>query len=141
MAGYAALPACEDVDLNGRWEYGIDRNYTATTMVPGIPLDATCPHEGRLWYRRRVTLPCGAWNSAVLELKGARFRPEVYVNGERVSSQEGGMIRSLHRLDHPSLKPSETVTLSHRCFVHSQGGPVAEQLFLFALGRRGPAPL
>lgn len=111
MAGYAALPACEDVDLNGRWEYGIDRNYTATTMVPGIPLDATCPHEGRLWYRRRVTLPCGAWNSAVLELKGARFRPEVYVNGERVSSQEGGMIRSLHRLDHPSLKPSATVTL------------------------------
>lgn len=107
----SAKVRCADLDLNGSWEYGIDRDYRATTLVPGIPMDPTRPHEGRLWYRRRVTLPAGSWNAAVLELKGARFRPEVYVNGERVSSQEGGMIRSLHPLQHRALKPSATVTL------------------------------
>ena len=37
-----------DLGLNGPWEYGIDRNYTGTTLVPGIPMDATRPAEGRL---------------------------------------------------------------------------------------------
>lgn len=107
----SAKVRCADLDLNGNWEYGIDRDYRATTWVPGVPMDATRPHEGRLWYRRRVTLPEGTWNTVVLELKGARFRPEVYVNGDRVSSQEGGMIRSLHTLRHRALKPSATITL------------------------------
>lgn len=100
-----------DLDLNGLWEYGIDRDYTGTTIVPGVPMDATRPTEGRLWYRREVVLPEGCWNTAVLELKGARFRPEVYVDGERVSSQEGGMIRSMHDLRHRSLRPGNRITL------------------------------
>lgn len=74
-------------------------------------MDATHYTEGRLWYRREVTLPDGTWNAAVLELKGARFRPEVYIDGQRVSSQEGGMIRSLHDLHHESLKPGNRITL------------------------------
>ena len=100
-----------DLSLNGPWEYGIDRKYTGTTTVPGVPMDATRPTEGRLWYRREVTLPAGSWNAAALELKGARFRPEVYIDGERVSSQEGGMIRSLHDLRHEALKPGNRITL------------------------------
>lgn len=100
-----------DLDLNGPWEYGIDRDYTGTTTVPGIPADATRPTDGRLWYRREIRLPEGCWNTAVLELKGARFRPEVYVDGRRVSSQEGGMIRSLHELRHEALRPGSRIVL------------------------------
>ena len=100
-----------DLGLNGPWEYGIDRNYTGTTLVPGIPMDATHPAEGRLWYRREIELPAGNWNAAALELKGARFRPEVYIDGKLVSSQEGGMIRSLHDLRHEALKPGNRITL------------------------------
>lgn len=100
-----------DLKLNGSWEYGVDRNYTGTTLVPGVPMDATRPTEGRLWYRREITLPAGSWNTAALELKGARFRPEVYIDGKLVSSQEGGMIRSLHDLHHESLKPGSCITL------------------------------
>lgn len=100
-----------DLGLNGPWEYGIDRNYTGTTQVPGVPMDAARPTEGRLWYRREVTLPAGTWNTAALELKGARFRPEVYIDGRKVSSQQGGMIRSLHDLHHEGLKPGNRITL------------------------------
>lgn len=100
-----------DLDLNGPWEYGIDRDYTGTATVPGIPVDATRPTDGRLWYRREIRLPEGCWNTAVLELKGARFRPEVYVDGRRVSSQEGGMIRSLHELRHEALRPGSRIVL------------------------------
>lgn len=111
-----ALAACAAVshaslDLNGEWAYGLDRKYGGTTMVPGVPMDATRPIDGRLWYKRTVKLPEGDWNVAALELKGARFRPQVYVNGELVSEQEGGMIRSLHRLSHSALKPGASVTL------------------------------
>ena len=100
-----------DCSLNGEWEYGVDRNYTATTVVPGIPMDGTRPADGRVWYRRQVQLPEGSWNAATLELKGARFRPEVYIDGHCVSSQEGGMIRSLHELRHEALVPGGRILL------------------------------
>ena len=100
-----------DLNLNGNWEYGIGRQYDGTVYVPGVPEDADKPAEGRVWYRKRIDLPEGGWNMAVLELKGARFRPEVYIDGDLVSSQEGGMIRSMHELRHGNLKPGGTISM------------------------------
>lgn len=99
------------LSLNGTWEYGLAREYSDTTRVPGIVLDPAKTSDKKLWYRRRVTLPEGEWRNAVLELKGARFRPEVYVDGQLVSSQNGGMIASVHPLKYRTVKPGATVTL------------------------------
>ena len=100
-----------EINLNGLWEYGLNRCYTAKGEVPGIHVDVTKPVKGTLWYRRNVDLPQGDWTDAVLELKGARFRPKVYVDGSLVSSQEGGMIRSLHGLAGRNLKPGGRICL------------------------------
>ena len=100
-----------DLNLNGNWEYGIGRQYDGTATVPGVPDDADKPAEGRVWYRKQIDLPEGGWNMAVLELKGARFRPEVYIDGDLVSSQEGGMIRSMHELRHGNLKPGGSISM------------------------------
>ena len=74
-----------DIDLNGRWQYGLDREYTGVADVPGITLNPEEITKGTLWYKRYVELPDGDWNKAVLELKGARFRPTVYVDDVKVS--------------------------------------------------------
>lgn len=97
------------IELNGTWEYGINRNYSAECQVPGITLNPKEITPGTLWYRRNVSLPEGGWNSAVLELKGARFRPQVYVDGTLVSSSEGGMVRTLHHLE--GVEPGKTISL------------------------------
>lgn len=97
------------VDLDGVWQYGLDRRYEGTTLVPGIALDPKQITPGTLWYRREIELPGGSWNRAVLELKGARFRPEVYVDGRPVSRCEGGMIRS--ELPLSGCRPGARITL------------------------------
>jgi hypothetical protein len=74
-----------DLDLNGEWEYGLDREYQGVCDVPGITLDPEEVTKGTLWYKRLVELPVGDWNTAVLELKGARFRPAVYIDGNKSS--------------------------------------------------------
>lgn len=99
-----------DLGLNGRGNTASTATTPERRWFRVSPMDATHYTEGRLWYRREVTLPDGTWNAAVLELKGARFRPEVYIDGQRVSSQEGGMIRSLHDLHHESLKSGNRIT-------------------------------
>ena len=101
--------AWNTLSLNGEWEYGVDKVYTQTTIVPGFPLSTKEMHDGRLWYRKVVELPQGDWNVAELELKGARFRPEVYVNGQKVSYKEGGMAKTTHLLK--GVAPGQRVTL------------------------------
>lgn len=98
-----------DLNLNGNWEYGLDREYQGFTQVPGITLNPEEVTDGTLWYKRSVELPSGDWNTAVLELKGARFRPTVYVNGEKVSYAEGGMTRTFHKIS--GMNPGDIVTL------------------------------
>lgn len=105
------LFAGETLSLNGSWEYGIAREYCGTTAVPGLVLDPTVPGPAPLWYRRTVTLPEGTWTDAELELKGARFRPRVYVDGTLVSAAEGGMTRTLHRLTGTQVRPGTTIVL------------------------------
>lgn len=108
-----ALSACtadySEMSLNGTWEYGLEREYSGVTEVPGVVLDTRKLIDESLWYRREVSLPTGDWNNAVLELKGARFRPKVYVDGNLVSEKEGGMARTFHNL--PSVKPGDKVLL------------------------------
>lgn len=83
------------VMLNGEWQTGLSRNYTDVAMVPSINMDPEKAADTSVWFKREVALPEGDWNGAVLELKGARFRPKVYVNGVFVGGAEGGMIRTL----------------------------------------------
>jgi hypothetical protein len=68
-------------------------------------------NQGRLWYRREIKLPPGTWEYATLELKGARFSPEVYVNGISVSKQNGGMAPTFHLLRHKDVKPGKKIIL------------------------------
>lgn len=108
------LPLCAQqapISLNGRWETGNDRRYTAAADVPGIDADPTKKNDGKRWYRREVTLPRGSWSAATLELCGARFRPEVYVNGVCVSRAEGGMAPTFHPLKAPGVLPGRKIVL------------------------------
>jgi beta-galactosidase len=100
-----------DLSLDGEWEIGIDRDYTAHTLVPGLAQDPAKPSPGTLWYRRQVLLPQGNWRQAVLTLKGARFAPEVYLNGQKVSSAAGGMAPTVHLLRSVEVVPGATVEL------------------------------
>ncbi len=106
-----AQPNDNVVSLNGVWEIGKNRNYNSTGEVPGIVTDPTKMNEGKLWYKRKVHLPSGNWKYATLYLKGARFDPEVYINSQKVSQQNGGMAPTSHLLDHPAIKPNKTVIL------------------------------
>ena len=97
--------------LDGRWEAGTDRVYDRVVPVPGLAGDPRAMQEGKLWYRRRVALPSGAWTHATLILNGARFHPAVYVNGRLVSERPGGMTVTIHALSHEDLRPGGTIVL------------------------------
>ena len=97
--------------LNGEWKSGFSRNYTLTGKVPGIPIDPSRMSDEKLWYKKELVLPKGDWQWATLELKGARFAPEVYINGQMVSEQNGGMAPTFHLLKHQAVQPGNTVTI------------------------------
>lgn len=99
------------INLNGTWEMGHGRNYIQKVTVPGIHTDPSKMDPDRLWYRREVSLPAGNWKYATLELKGARFSPEVYINGITVSKQNGGMTSTFHLLKHKDVKPGKKIII------------------------------
>lgn len=99
------------VSLNGDWQFGKARNYTGVTRVPGIATDPAKIGTEKLWYKKRVQLPAGDWKYATLQLKGARFLPEVFINGEAVSKQNGGMAPTFHLLKHKAVKPGTAVDI------------------------------
>jgi beta-galactosidase len=105
----AQTPA--DLSLDGTWQTGINRNYTTTAPVPGLAQDPTKVSPGTLWFKRSVQLPRGNWQQATLTLNGARFAPAVYVDGEKVSSAEGGMAPTVHLLRSPHVAPGKTIQL------------------------------
>ena len=96
--------AVRELSLDGDWQVGTDRHYDRVLHVPGLVSDPTKPTPGTLWYKRTVDLPAGDWTQATLTLKGARFSPEVYVNDQKVSAQEGGMAATIHRFTLPPGK-------------------------------------
>ena len=107
--GLQAQP--QRMSLNGSWEYGFGRIYKGSTRVPGIAADPTQKGADRLWYKRKITLPKGDWSAVTLELKGARFRPAVFIDGDSISMQEGGMAPVYFTIRHPKLTPGNTITL------------------------------
>ncbi len=107
----SAQSVSNEFSLNGTWQTGIDRNYTATATVPGLAQDPAKVSPGTLWYKRTVQLPGGDWQTATLTLHGARFAPAVYVDGEKVSSSEGGMAPTVHLLHGANVAPGKTILL------------------------------
>jgi len=107
----SAPPGNSTVSLNGVWQTGFARKYTTIAQVPGIAIDPSKINTATLWYKRVVVLPKGEWGFATLELKGARFLPEVFVNGVSVSKQNGGMAPTFHLLQNETVKPGNTITL------------------------------
>jgi len=101
----------ENLSLNGEWQMGFSRNYTRTVQVPGIANDPTKMVDEVLWYKKEIKLPAGSWKTATLELKGARFQPQVYINGELVGKQNGGMAPVFFVIKNKNLKPGKTITL------------------------------
>ncbi len=101
----------EVISLNGRWEMGESRRYDREVEVPGVHCDPAKMNEDTLWYRRTVVFPKGKWQYATLELKGARFAPAVFIDGQQVSRANGGMAPTFHLLKGENVKPGKTTTL------------------------------
>ena len=101
----------QELNLNGLWETGIDRNYDRKAETPGINTDPARFSAGTVWYKRSVRLPDGDWTYATLQLKGARFSPEVYVDGVSVSQKNGGMAPTFHLLKSENVRPANTIIL------------------------------
>ncbi len=99
------------IDLNGTWKAGKKGAYSKTVQVPGIVNNPAEMDEGPVWLKKEIKLPAGEWSHATLLLKGARFNPKVYINGELVSSVAGGMGPTFHPLSHTEIEPGNTVVL------------------------------
>ncbi len=100
------------LSLSGTWAYGDSRGYGGTCSVPGVVLDPARAQP--LWLRRQVTLPQQPFTRLLLILKGARFCPQVFINGDLVSQAEGGMCYTRHLFAHPDCIPGAQVTLEIR---------------------------
>lgn len=98
-------------NLNGAWTAGTDRDHMEKVAVPGLAGDPAKVSPGPLWYSRQVTLPAGDWTNATLVLKGARFMPAVYVDGEKCSSSPGGMAPTFHPLRGERVRPGQRVRI------------------------------
>lgn len=109
---WSGLLIGQTMNLNGKWETGVDRTYTGHTLVPGIPTtDTHHPAPGSVWFKRQVQLPKGDWTNVSLGLRSALYRPRVYVNGEKVGESIGGMMPIYFDLSHSHVKPGNEVTL------------------------------
>jgi len=101
----------ESISLNGEWQMGFSRNYNCTVQVPGISNDPAVIVDEVLWYKKEIKLPAGDWEKTTLQLKGARFLPQVYVNGDLVGERNGGMVSLFFPLSHKDIQPGNTITL------------------------------
>ncbi|MEP0366884.1 MAG: hypothetical protein ABJN36_11300 [Cyclobacteriaceae bacterium] len=98
--------------LNGEWQTGLNREYDAKMMVPGIPTtDTHNPATGSVWIKRTVKLPKGNWSGATLELKSALYRPKMYINGAKIGESIGGMMPNYFDLKGKSIKAGKEFTL------------------------------
>ena len=98
-----------EINLNGEWQFGINRNYEKRVMVPGPVTDPAKFSPDKVWYKRELILPEGDWKYATLILNGALFAPEVHVNGVLVSQKNGGMAPTYHLLNSSEVQPGKTI--------------------------------
>ncbi len=96
--------------LDGTWQVSDGENQREVA-VPGLATDPKQADAEPVRYRRGVTLPGGDWTAATLTLRGARFGPKVFIDGELLSSAPGGMAPTQHLLKGPSIAPGRTVEL------------------------------
>lgn len=101
--------AKKEIILNGTWQWGFSRNYDNTCVVPGIITNPKQMSSEELWLKKIVKLPDENFTHATLLLKGARFCPRIYINGDFVSEKEGGMTFTKHLLKHDAVKPGEEI--------------------------------
>ncbi|MDB5084108.1 MAG: glycoside hydrolase family 2 sugar binding protein, partial [Bacilli bacterium] len=99
------------INLNGTWEYGSNRVYEGSVSVPGLAADPSKMNVGPLCYKRSVNLPAGHWTHATLILKGARFSPAIFIDGELVGKKQGGMTTTTYLLSGQIVQPGKTITL------------------------------
>ncbi len=109
---WSVMLSGQNLNLNGEWETGIDRQYTSQTMVPGIPTtDTHNPAPGSVWFKKQIQLPEGDWTNVSLVLKSALYRPRVYINGDKVGESIGGMMPISFGLSHKQVKPGNEIVL------------------------------
>ncbi len=101
----------QKINLNGTWDFGVNRQYSKKVEVPGIPVDPTKFSPDDVSYKREVKLPEGNWTYATLQLKGARFAPKVYVNNKLVAQKNGGMAPLFFVLQNSNVAPGNIITL------------------------------
>jgi len=104
-------PLPESLNLKGYWMMGHNQEYHEKVYVPGIHKDPTIIPNSKLWYKKEITLPKGKWNRITLELKGARFKPEVFINSISQGTQEGGMGPIFFSLKHQNARPGGRIEL------------------------------
>ncbi|MEE9430619.1 MAG: hypothetical protein V3V16_06230, partial [Melioribacteraceae bacterium] len=97
--------------LNGIWEIGLNRNYTHTAKIPGLLTNPAEMTNGQIWCKLKIILPQGDWEHATLELKGALFAPEIYIDGILIAKKNGGMAPLFIELNHKNIKPNNEIVL------------------------------
>jgi hypothetical protein len=101
----------QQINLNGTWKFGVNRKYNKEVEVPGIVTDPTQFNENKIWYKREVRLPEGDWSYGTLQLSGARFAPQVYIDGVLASKKNGGMAPTFHFLKSNHIKPGKSIII------------------------------
>lgn len=96
--------------LKEGWLVSVNNAPYYPTIVPALVTDPT-DRASAVTYRNTVTLPEGVWEHCSLLLKGARFCPEILINGRTIAHSEGGMGQLTIPLEDPDVFPGNTVTL------------------------------
>ena len=99
--------------LKEGWLVSVNNAPFCPAIVPALVTDPT-DRTSAVTYRNTVTLPEGVWEHCSLLLKGARFCPEILINGRSIAHSEGGMGQLTIPLEDPDVFPGNTVTLEIR---------------------------
>jgi len=107
------------IRLNGQWFYGYRSKCDQPVAVPGMIGEPDESAKETIWLKKHICMPEGDYTRASLLLKGARFRPKVYIDGAGVSERgEGGMTPTWHLLDSRDVRPGSEFDLQVVLIAH-----------------------